>query len=331
MFCGAGGVNFAAERRITLSKNIRKCFFPLLCLVILLAGLLGCGAPHPEKAEASIVITDQLGRIVKLDKIPQRIISLAPSNTEILFALGLANKLVAVTDYCDYPPEAKEKPSIGGFSTPNIEEIVAHSPDLILATAIHEKRVVPQLEERGLTVFVLAPKTLDDVLQAITLVGNITGKEGEASRLVAEMQKRIEAVTEKTTSLAQEQRPRVFYLSWHDPLITAGSGTILDELIQKAGGTNVAQGLSGYAKISLEVVIEADPEVMIAGVGMGTGEDLPFQLLKTEPRLRNTDARRNNRVYAIHVDLTGRFGPRIVDGLEKFAEFIHPELFKEAQ
>jgi iron complex transport system substrate-binding protein len=314
-----------------MRKNLRKCFFTLSCLVILLAGLLGCGAPHPEKVQAPIVVTDQLGRTVNLDKIPQRIISLAPGNTEILFALGLADRVVAVTDYCDYPPEVEEKPSIGGFSTPNIEQVVAYSPDLVLATAIHEKKVVPQLEGRGLTVFVLAPKTLDDVLEAITLVGKVTGKEEEASQLAGEMQKRIEAVTEKTANLAQEQRPRVFYLSWHDPLITAGSGTILDELIEKAGGTNIARELTGYAEISLEAVIEANPEVMIAGVGMGTGDDLPLQLIKTESRLRNTDARRHNRVYAIHVDLTGRFGPRIVDGLEKFAEFIHPELFEEAQ
>lgn len=270
-----------------------------------------------------------MGRVVKLEKVPERIISLAPSNTEILFALGLDDRVVGVSDYCNYPPEVQEKPSIGGFSTPNIEEVVALSPDLILATSIHEKRIIPQLEEKGLTVFALNPKTLDEVLESITLVGEISGKDEEASQLVAEMQNRIKAVTEKTDNLPETQRPRVFYITWHDPLKTAGSETRHDELIRMAGGTNIALDLAGYAAITLEVVIQANPEVILAGVGMGSGEDLPFQYVKTEPRLRNVDARINNRVYSIDVDLAGRPGPRIVDALEQFAESIHPELFKE--
>jgi len=272
-----------------------------------------------------------LGRTVGFTRIPERIVSLAPSNTEILFALGLADKVVAVTDYCDYPPEAKEKASIGGFSTPNIENVVALSPDLVVATSIHQEQVIPNLEQRGITVFALAPKTLDEVLEAITLVGEITGQEKEASKLVGEMSERIRAVTDKTGNLTEAQKPRVFYITWHDPLMTAGAGTLHDELIQKAGGTNIARNLTGYAGITLEAVIDANPEVMIAGVGMGTGADAPLQFALTEPRLRNNDARLNNRVYAIDVDLVGRAGPRIVDALEQFARFIHPELFKEAK
>jgi iron complex transport system substrate-binding protein len=113
--------------------------------------------------------------------------------------------------------------------------------------------------------------------------------------------------------------------------MTAGSGTLHDELIRKAGGLNIAENLTGYADISLEAVIEANPQVMVAGVGMGTGADAPFQFALTEPRLGNTDARLHNRVYAIDVDLVGRAGPRIVDALEQLASFIHPELFKEAK
>ena len=299
-----------------------------LVSAMLLSFLGACAPPPEEMTSSAIEITDQLGRTVKLDRIPQRIISLAPSNTEILFALGLGNRIVAVTDYCNYPPEAQAKPKIGGFTTPSIEEVVALSPDLVLAASLQQKTIIPALEGKGLTIFTLDPKTLDEVLEAITLVGEITGKEEEASELVAEMQKRIKAVTDKTSSLLlQEQRPRVFYVTWHDPLMTCGAGTHHDELIRLAGGTNVARDLTGYAGISLEAIIGANPEVIIAGVGMGTGEDLPFQFVKTEPRLRNIDARRNNRVYNIEVDLAGRHGPRLVDALEKFAEFIHPELF----
>ena len=314
---------------LTLEVNISMRLVRLGLGIILLSLIVACAPTAEEVASFPIEVTDQMGRVVKLEKVPERIISLAPSNTEILFALGLADKLVAVTDYCNYPPEAKEKPSIGGFSTPNIEEVVAHSPDLILATSIHEKRIIPQLGEKGMAVFALDPKTLDEALESITLVGEITGKEERASGLVAEMQNRIKGVTDKTDNLSEAQRPRVFYITWHDPLMTPGTGTRHNELIRMAGGTNIARDLTGYATISLEAVIEANPQVIIAGVGMGSGKDLPFQYVKTEPRLRNVDARINNRIYSIDVDLAGRPGPRITDALEKFAEFIHPELFKK--
>jgi len=312
------------------SKPCRLGAFFLVSLIVL-ALLVSCAPPSKEVTSYLIEVTDQLGRVVKLEGIPQRIVSLAPSNTEILFSLGLADKIVAVTDYCDYPPEAKEKPSIGGFSTPNLEEVVALSPDLILATSIHEKRIIPQLEGKGMTVFALNPKTLDEVLEAITLAGKVTGEEEKASGLIAEMENRIKTVTDKADGLPENERPRVLYIVWHDPLMAAGSETLQDDLIEKAGGINIARDFSGYADISLEAFIAANPEVMIAGGGHGSGEDLTFQFAKTEPRLANTAARQNNRVYMIDGNLTSRPGLRIVDGLEKFAEFIHPELFKEVR
>jgi len=310
-----------------------KSKFRQLCTIYLVSAialilLVSCASP-PESAPSSPTeITDQLGRVVALDKPPQKIISLAPSNTEILFALGLADRVVAVTDYCDYPPESKTKPSIGGFSTPNIEEIVALSPDLILATSIHENKIIPQLEDKGLTILALNPKTIDGVLEAIVMTGKITGVQKNASELVAKMQQRIKAVTDKTASLPPEQRLGTFYIVWHDPLMTAGSGTLQDELIQKAGGINIARELTDYADISLEAVITANPQVIIAGAGHGSGEDQTFQYAKAETRLRDTHARQTNRIYAIDADLASRPGPRIVEGLEEFAAFIHPELFR---
>jgi len=192
---------------------------------------------------------------------------------------------------------------------------------------MHEADVLPALENSGLTVFALAPATLDEVLESIILVGEVTGKVEEAAGLVNDMKRRMSAVTAKTEGLSPEQKPRVFFITWHDPLMTPGSETRHDELIQMAGGVNIARDLIGYADISLESVIEANPEVMIAGVGMGAGEDLPAQFISTEPRLGNTDARCNGRIYEIDTDLEGRPGPRIVDALEAFARFIHPELF----
>ncbi|MFC1902395.1 ABC transporter substrate-binding protein [Chloroflexota bacterium] len=243
-----------------------------ICLVSAIALLFptACSSPLEGDSPALATNIDQLGRTVALDKSPQRIISLSPSNTEILYALGLADRVVAVTDYCNYPLEAEEKPTIGGFSTPNIEEIVALSPDLVLAAARHQDKIIPQLEGKGLTIFALAPKTIDSVLEAILLTGRITGVEEDAAELVDGMRQRTKAVTDRTAGLTPEQRLRTFYILWHDPLKTAGSGTLQDELIYKAGGTNSAQGLTDYVNISLEVVIVDNPEVIIAGVGHGS-------------------------------------------------------------
>ena len=308
----------------------------LLSAVMLVTLFIACSPPVEElsppapEAPFPMEITDQAGKVVRLDKIPQRIVSLAPSNTEILFALGLGDRVVAVTDFCDYPPEAKEKSSIGGFSSPNIEEVVALSPDLIFATNIHQDEVTPALERLGLSVFTLDANTLDAVLEAISLVGEVAGNKKPASQLVANLLNRIKTVTDKTDRLSPSDRPRVLYVLWHDPLMTVSSSTRIHELIVKAGGINIARDLIGqYPKISLEAVLERNPQVIIAGSGHGTSHDLPFQFATTEPRLKDITARLNNRIYEVDGDLTSRPGPRIVAGLEKLAEFMHPELFKE--
>ena len=310
-----------------MSQYARKCLLVLLTLFLLIS--LSCTSPPASEAPSPIEITDQLGRVVKLDKIPERIISLAPSNTEILFALGLADKVVAVTDYCNYPPEAQEKPSIGGYSTPDLEKIIALSPDLLLADSIqHAKETIPELERRGLAVIALGPKTLDEVMEAINIVGKAAGREKEASNLVNDLAARMKVVTDKTADLSPAERPKVLFVTWHDPLWTAGSGTLINELIDKAGGVNLAREISGHQVISLEVVVAEDPDVIIAITGHGDARDLPFQWAQTEPRLKETSARKSGRVYQIDADIATRSGPRIVMALEQFAEFIHPELFK---
>ena len=309
-----------------MQRYMRWCISVLLMVALLLPAT----ACTTEALPGTFI--DGLGRTVNIEEVPETIISLAPSNTEILYALGLEDKLVGVTEYCDYPEAAQDKPKIGGFNTVDIERVVEIQPDLILAANIHRDEAIPALERLGLTVFALDPKTLDEVLEAITLVGRCTGSEDEAFLLVTEMSNRIEVVTDETDNLTPAQRLRVFYVTWHNPLMTVGSGGLHNELIQKAGGTNIFQDLTeSYPKIGLEAVIEANPQVIITGVGMGTGEDLPFQFAITEPRLGDVDARINNRVYAIATDLMGRSGPRVVDTLEQLAKMIHPEIFGEVE
>ncbi len=295
-----------------------KWLLALSCITLITA----CS---PTVSAPSTTIIDDLERRVNIESTPQRIISLAPSNTEILFALGLGEKIVGVTEHCNYPPEALDKEKVGGFSTPDIEKIIALQPDLILATSIHAKEIIPALEERGLTVFALAPENIDGILEDIQMVGKITGKEEEASRLVTQMESRIKAVIDKTKNL--EKRPRVFFITWHDPLWSIGSGTTIQELIEKAGGVNIFQDITGHNTVDLELVIARNPEVIIACTGYGEAKNRPFDWAKEEQRLEVTEARKNNRIYQVDADLVSRPGPRIVDALEWFAYFIHPDIF----
>jgi iron complex transport system substrate-binding protein len=293
------------------------------CVLLGIVLILAACAPVGPIASGDMV--DDLGRSVNIEKVPQRIISLAPSNTEILFALGLGDKVVGVTEQCNYPPEVSEKESIGGFSTPDIEKIIALQPDLILAASIHAKEVIPALEEQGLTVFALEPENLDGILEDIRIVGEITGREKEASVLVTQMESRIKAITDKTREV--EERPKVFYITWHEPIWSVGSGTIIHELIEKGGGENIFQDITGHKMVNLETVIARNPEVVIACTGHGEAEGRPFEWAKSESRLGVIEASRNDRIYQVDADLVSRAGPRIVDALEWFAYFIHPELF----
>lgn len=308
-----------------MEKQVNKLLSVTFTVTVLTSLLIVTGCTSTPAAGN---ITDDLGRNVLVEKIPERIISLAPSNTEILFALGLGDKVVGVTDYCTYPPKAIEKPKVGGFNTVNIETVVSLTPDLLLATQIHNKTIIPALERLNLTVVALSPETLTGVIDDIKLIGNITGTPKESSQLTGDLQKRIDAVKSKTGKLTQEQKPTVLYLTWHDPLMTAGKGTLADDVITMAGGINIAGDISGNSNITLEIVIDRNPQIIVASVGMGSGEDLPWQYVNTESRLKATDALIHNRVYKIDGDLIHRSGPRIVDALEIMAQFLHPELFQ---
>lgn len=292
-------------------------------LVILSLLSVGCITPEDVVEEGSpIRAVDDLGRNITLESYPERIVSTAPSNTEILFALGLGERVVGVTEYCDYPEEAREKEKVGGFSTVDVERIIALKPDLVLASELTGNENIQKLEELGIPVVVLQPKNLDGILEDIKLVGKLTGVEDRAYKLEAEMRERIEAVYKKTRNL---EKPKVFYVVWHDPLMSAGSETFISDLISMAGGVNIAQDLVGYKTISLEAVVDRDPDIIIASVG--PGQHSTYDFLMEEKRLQETSALRNNRVYGIDQDIVSRAGPRIVDGLEEFAKFIHPKVF----
>lgn len=301
---------------------MRKNLFTLLGIAIL-ASMLAC-APTPTPTPTAQTFTDDVGRAVTLKNVPQRIVSLAPSNTEVLYALGLGARVVGVTEYCDYPAEAKQKPKVGGFSKIDLERVVGLNPDLVLATNIHTKSVVPELAKRGLTVVVVEPKNVNDVLTKITFIGKITGASDAAAQLTAQMKTRIEAVTTKVATV--KTKPRVFY-EIDKSLYTPGPGSYIDDLLIKAGGINIAaDAKSSYVQLSPEVIIAKDPEVILLG-DMLFGESP--ESVKARPGWANISAIKNNRVIPIaDENLVARPGPRVVEGLELIARALYPELFK---
>jgi len=254
-------------------------------------------------------------------KTPERIISTSPSNTEILFALGLGDKVVGVTTYCNYPPEAPEKEKIGGFSTVDIEKIISLNPDMVLASSKTGDENIKKLEDKGITVLIVEPKNIDEILKAIELIGNVTGKENEAKSLTENMLKRINKVKENSKNL--KEKPKVMYVVWHEPLMSAGKNTFANDIIEIAGGENIYSDMEiQYPTISLESVIDRNPDIIIASVGHGDAGNLTYNYVMNEPRLKDVNAVKNKRVYEIDADIMNRPGPRISDALEQFAVWM---------
>jgi iron complex transport system substrate-binding protein len=274
-----------------------------------------------------LTLTDDAEREIQIEGVPQRVISLAPSNTEILFALGLGDKVVGVTEFCDYPPEVKEVEKVSGVE-PNLEKIVELQPDLVVyigGAAQLEK--AQAMEELGLKVLILAPSDIEGIFADIELVGKATGTEDKARELVAQLRRRVEEVTTKVAGA--EDKPLVFYeVDATDPSrpYTAGPGSFIDALITMAGGVNLGGSAEmEWAQFSAEEIIAQDPQIIILGdANYGVAPDS----VRARPGWEAITAVKNGAIYPIDDILVSRPGPRIVEGLEELARIIHPEIFK---
>lgn len=274
------------------------------------------------------VTTDDTGFIVKEDN-PERIVSLSPSNTEILFAIGAGDRVVAVTDYCNYPPEVVEKKergeveSIGGYSTVDIEKVLALKPDLVVATYGNGLETIETLRKFGLNVIALDPKSMEDVMKDIVLISKATGNYENAKKLVEQMIERIEDVRERV-----KDRPkiRVVHILWHDPIWVSGRNTFIDAIIELAGGENVFT-FDGWRTISLEDLISANPDVILVSSGTGMGgedRDIVYEWVMGDERLKSIKAVKEGRVYVVNADIISRPSYRLVEALEIVADLIHP-------
>ena len=308
---------------------MKKLALVLVALGVLLVLAIACTSPSPGPG----TITDDHGRNVTIAATPQRIVSLAPSITEILFALGLGDKVVGVTDYCDYPEEMLEKINaseiqrVGSyFPGFNLEAIVDLEPDVAFAIGATVPEYVDDLEGLGIPAIALNAEDIYGIYHDIELVGNVTGKEADALALVAELEKQINEIV---ATVANASIPKVFFgadVSDPNALWTAGNGTFIDAFITMAGGENIAGGVEGWTTFSLEVLIDANPDVIVLG---GVLWGVSAEEVASRTGWQDLDAVKNGSIYAVDDTPLVRPGPRIADGLELLAGLIHPELFEE--
>lgn len=318
-------------------------FISLLYLVLVFSmGLAACEPtenPEPtsemstetfEPNAEPIMVTDGLGRSIWLDTPAQAIVSMAPSNTEILFAIGAGSQVVGRDEFSDYPPEAQDIANIGGgFGDYNLEVITSLQPDLILASSLQPSELIQTLEDLGFTVFVLAnPTEMEGLFSNLMTVAELTAHQSQASMLVESLRNRVKAVEEKIATV--DDPILVFYeLDATDPKApwTAGPGTFVDTLISMAGGVNLGSKMQGeWVQISVEEIIIQDPDVIILGDytwGGVTPEDVA-----SRTGWESLSAVQTNRVYPFDDNLVSRPGPRLVDGLEEMARLLYPNLFE---
>lgn len=302
----------------------------LLIFALLLAGCQSSSTPaSPPPAQASISLTDGLGRTVTLTQPAQRIISLSPPITEILYALDASTRVVGRDSFSDYPEGAINLPDVGGsFGKYSEETILSLQPDLILAGEINTPELVTSLENLGLTVFYLKnPTDLDSLYSLLMVAGQLCGQETSATQLVDSLKARAAALQVKLANI--DTRPTVFYeLDASDPAkpFTPGPATFYTTLIQLAGGENIGAKLDAdWAQISLERLLVEDPYFILLGDSIW---GVTPQSVAERAGWQSLTAVKEGRVLVFDDNLLVRFGPRWLDGLEALARILHPEVFE---
>ncbi|MBS4007308.1 MAG: cobalamin-binding protein [Clostridium sp.] len=301
------------ERLIALSMAV------LLVVTLLVAGCMpGNVAPREVQngenvsEQYPLTVTDDLGREVTLSAKPERIVSLLPSLTEILFALEEGGRVVGVTDWCTYPTEAQERVKVGGIFNLNAESILALEPDLIVTgNSENLAETFSFLDGTGIPYLVVDPQNLEEIELSITKIAEVVGSAAKGEAIVAQLQADRAVIAERVAAIAEADRPSVFVMIDTESLFTVGEGEFLADLISSAGGRNIAAGLgSGYFEMSEEKLFELDPEVIIATFPMR-------ERLLARESWQGLQAVKNGRVYDVNGDLVSRPGPRVVLGMEE--------------
>ncbi|MCL2134015.1 MAG: cobalamin-binding protein [Candidatus Bathyarchaeota archaeon] len=309
-----------------MQKSKMYLIIAIVLVVIIAAAFIVFfnGGVDNNNSKGPITIFDDDGTEVTISSVPQRIVSLAPSSTEVLFAIGAGDQVVGVTDFCDYPPNVPKGiaegtiTSIGNYWMPAIEPIIALEPDLVMAFGGGASdEAAAKLRSMGYTVIVLNPKNVNNVFDNIELVGKITGHTSEATKLVDNLQKRVDAITDKVAGITV--KPKVYIEISDDPLMAVGPNSFLDDLVTLAGGTNIFyDAITPYPIISSDAVISKNPDIIL----------LLYSDISGRPGWSSINAVANHKVYNQGSDsIYSRGGPRIIDALEEISKTMHPEIF----
>ncbi len=310
-----------------------KSILLLSILIICLAGINCFASGEREQEETSVgfttTVTDNLGRTVTINSVPERIISLSPSTTEILFAVGAGNQVVGVTQCCDFPVEAKERSIIGGFSvkTISIEKIISLKPDLVFSGGKYHQMVIEALEKAGITVYSVDAQSFEEVYTAIEAIGSLTGHPEKTKERVRYMKSLESKISEMAAQIPEENRVGVFWEIWDNPYMTAGPETFMGQIIVKAGGINIFQDVeSDYPAINVEEIIVRNPDVIMGPDNHG--EALNVDMIITRTGWDSIRAVKENQIYVLDGNITSRPGPRIVNALGLVARALYPEAFR---
>lgn len=299
------------------NEAMKKYICMCLCVLVLVTGLTACGNGNQEQGNSNqmaLEITDLNGREIKLEALPKRIVSLSPTNTEIIFALGAQDKLVGVTTRCDFPAEAQNIEKVGDFSGPNLEMIIKLKPDVVLAGSSIQEDIVQSLEQLDIKVISTEAKSIEDIFKSIELVGEVTNQKKNADTVTAQMRSKLAEIASKVEA---KNPVSVFFVVWKDPFKTAGKDTFIDEVITLAGGKNVAASVSGWADYSREELINKNPFAIISSQH-SSSEVETAETLKNDALFKDLEATEKQRIYIMSDDsIITRGGPRIVDAVEE--------------
>jgi len=308
-------------RRILL-----RAFF-ILNFAFCIPATVTAGQSTPPTVTAKREVTDETGRRVAVPATVRRIVSLAPSLTETLFALGAAERIAGVTDYCDYPPAALAKPKVGGAINPSLEQIVALQPDVVLATrALNRRETVEALERLGIAVYATDPRSVEDTLESTRRLAALIGADEAGERLVTSLRARLEELGRR---LAGRAPKRVLFIVWHDPLVSIGRETFLADALRRAGAESVVETTQDWPRLNLEEVIRLQPDYLVFASAHAAGIEQTHDELRSRPGWRKLRAVVERHI-AVVSDAVNRPAPRLVDAIEELARQLHPEAFAEA-
>lgn len=304
---------------------VRTCSRSLFSLVLSImlvtaSALFASGVTEVDESE-EVSLPESAG--------PRRIVSISPALTEMLFALGAADRVAGLTTYCNYPPETATKETVGGFSIKsiNLEKIVSLSPDLVVGQASAHEPVKEELEALGLRVVLLPPGGMDQVLLNIARLGELLEMESAAAGIVDDINARAAVVESKVASIPEERRLKVFWEIWDEPLMTAGPSTFTADVLRRAGGVNIFSDLDQeWPAVSHEEVVRRNPDVIMASHTHQS--KLTDEIVSSRPGWDGISAVRNKRIHLLNGDIVSRPGPRVIDAMEGIAQALYPELFE---